>query len=86
MAKIPSSKFPKKSSKMPSSKFPKSQSKIPSKRFPKGTAKLASRKISKASATASKKPDAPVTEESHQDRLATLKGKLKSMKTASKPE
>ena len=86
MAKIPSSKFPKKSSKMPSSKFPKSQSKIPSKRFPKGTAKLASRKISKASATASKKPGAPVTEESHQTRLATLKGKLKSMKTASKPE
>ena len=86
MAKIPSSKFPKKSSKMPSSKFPKSQSKIPSKKFPKGTTKLAPRKISKASATASKKPDTPTNEESDQDRLATLKGKLKSMKTASKPE
>jgi len=86
MTKIPSSKFSSIKKKIPSSKFPKSQTKIPSRKFPKGTAKLASRKISQAPKAASKKPDAPINEESHQERLATLKGKLKSMKPASKSE
>ena len=72
--------------KIPSSKFPKSKARIPSRKIPKGTAKIAPRKISKAPAAASIKPAASVNEESHQDRLATLKKMLKSMKPASNPE
>ena len=86
MTKIPSSKFSTIKKKISSSKFPKSQDKISSRKFAKGTAKLASRKVPYAPKVANKNPDAPTIEESHQDRLASLKEKLKSMKPASKSE
>ena len=89
MAKIPSRKFSSSKKKIPSRKFPKSQSKIPSRKFAKGAVKIASRKFAEASVAANGKPiaevrlDRPSDKESRQDRLATLKGQLKSLKPAS---
>jgi hypothetical protein len=83
--KIPSKKSSTAKKNIPSRKFPKSKKKIPSRKFPKGTAKIASRKFAKAPAAASKKPDAPALpdrptdEAERQDRIKTLKKKLKSM-------
>ena len=85
MAKIPSRKFSTAKKKIPSRKFPKSLSKIPSRKFAKGTAKITSRKFSKASVTENEKQDAqvrldrPTDEKSRQDRLATLRGQMKSL-------
>jgi hypothetical protein len=84
--KIPSKKFSTAKKKLPSRKFPKSKTKIPSRKFAKGTAKIASRPFPKAPAKASKKPEAPALpdrptdEAERQDRIKTLKEKLKSMK------
>ena len=83
--KIPSKKFSTAKKKLPSRKFPKSKTKIPSRKFAKGTAKIASRPIPKAPAKASKKPEAPAlpdrptNEAERQDRIKTLKEKLKSL-------
>jgi len=83
--KIPSKKFSTAKKKLPSSKIPKSKTKIPSRNVSKGTAKIASRPFSKAPAAASKKPEAPVLpdrptdEAERQDRIKTLKKKLKSL-------
>jgi len=85
MAKIPSRKFSTTKKKIPSRKFPKSQSKIPSRKFAKGTAKIASRKFAKASVAAKEKQDAqvrldrPTDDKSRQDRVATLRGQMKSL-------
>jgi hypothetical protein len=84
MAKIPSSKFRKKTSKIPSRKLPKSKTKIPSKAFPKGTAKIATRKIPHTHSAAKKRtvaplPDRPANEEDRRDRIEELKEKLKTM-------
>lgn len=76
--KIPTRKFPATKKKIPSSKFPETKRKIPSRKFPK--------------AATSKKPDAPLlpdrpaSEEARQDRLKTLKGKVKSLKRGSEIE
>ena len=87
MAKIPSRKFSKTKKKIPSRPFPKSQRKIPSRKFAKGTAKIASRKFVKAPAiekqTSSVHLDRPTNEEARQDRLETLKGQVKSLRSAS---
>ncbi len=83
--KIPSKRFSTAKKILPSSKFPKSKTKIPSRNVSKGTAKIASRPFSKAPAAASKKPEAPVLpdrptdEAERQDRIKTLKKKLKSL-------
>jgi cupin 2 domain-containing protein len=88
MTKIPSRKFPTAKRKIPSRPFPKSKAKIPSKPFAKGRAKIASRKLSKAPAAASKKPDSPkpldrpTNKTTRQERLSTLKGKMKSVTPA----
>jgi hypothetical protein len=66
--------------KIPSRKFPKSKTKIPSRKVAKGTAKIRSRKLAKAPAADSEEPaapDRPTNEEVRQDRLTTLKRKLK---------
>jgi hypothetical protein len=87
MAKIPSRKFPTTKKKIASRKFPKSQSKIPSRRIGKGTGKIASRKFAKAPAKEKPKPqvllDRPTDDQSRQDRLTTLKGQTKALKSAS---
>ena len=64
--------------------------KIPSRKFPKSKTKIPSRKFAKAPKAASEEPVAPVlpdrpaNEEARQDRLITLKGKLKSLTPVSK--
>ena len=71
--------------KIPSTKFPTTKKKIPSRKFPKSKTKIPSRKFAKAPKAASEEPVAPVlpdrpaNEEARQDRLITLKGKLKSL-------
>ena len=81
--KIPSRKFSTAKKKIASSKFPKAKKKIPSRKIAKGTAKIASRPFPKASEAPKKKndapilPDRPANEEDRQDRISTLKEKLK---------
>ena len=84
MARIPSRKFAKIKKKIPSRKFPKSQRKIPSGKIATGTASGA-RKPSKASAKRAVPPRTQrlTDEKSPKDRLATLKGELKSLRLAS---
>ena len=83
--KIPSKKFSTAKKKLPSRKFAKSKTKIQSRKVAKGTAKIASRPFPKVPAAASKKPevpalpDRPTNEAERQDRIKTLKKKLKSM-------
>lgn len=62
--------------KIPSRKFPTGKKKIPSRKFPKSKKKVAK--------TASKPeppalPERPANEEARQDRIKTLKEKLKSL-------
>jgi len=89
MAKIPSRKFSTIKKKIPSRPFPKSQVKIPSRPFAKGTAKIASRQFSKATEPANKKHaakpslDRPTDDKTRQDRLATLKFQMQSLRPAS---
>jgi hypothetical protein len=86
MAKIPSRKFAKIKKKIPSRKLPKSQRKIPSRKLAAGAATLPAQEFSKGPEMAIEKPDAPgrpSDEKSRQDRLAALKGKLKSLTSAS---
>ena len=84
MAKIPSSKFPKKSTRIPSRKFPQSSRQIPSTTFAKGTAKSPSlpEAVTDESATPAI-PNQPINEETRQDRLAALKRQSKSLISAS---
>ncbi len=83
--KIPSRKFPTAKKKIPSKNFPKSKTKLPSRKVAKKTAKIAARKSAKEPAAVTKKPEAPALpdrptdEETRQDRIKTLKGKLKSL-------
>ena len=83
--KIPSKKFSTAKKKLPSRKFAKSKTKIQSRKVAKGTAKIASRPFPKAPAATSKEPEAPAlpdrptNEAERQDRIETLKKKLKSL-------
>ena len=92
MAKIPTRKFSTAKKKIASRKFPKSQSKIASRGFAKGTAKIASRKTSRGSAAAKEKRaaqallDRPTDEQVREDRLAILRGQVKSLLPASNLE
>jgi hypothetical protein len=71
--------------KIPSKKFSTAKKKIPSRKFPKTKTKLLSRKVAKKTAKIASKPetpalpDRPTNEEARQDRLKTLKEKLKSL-------
>jgi len=76
--------------KIPSRKFSTAKKKIPSRKFPKGTAKIPSRKFAVGTKAASKKPkgeaqaplDRPSNEKARKDRIATLTGRIESLKTA----
>ena len=89
MAKIPSRGFSKTKQKIASRGFAKSTSKMASHGFAKGTAKIASRGFSESPKAAKEKPitkvllDPPTEEQSLEDRLATLQGKVKALKPAS---
>ncbi len=85
MAKIPSRRFSTAKKKIPSRKFPKSQRKIASRGFAKGSAKIASRGFPKAPAkkTVQVCLDRPTDEQSRQDRVAALRGKVKALLPAS---
>jgi hypothetical protein len=84
MAKIPSRKFSSTKKKIASRKLPKSQSKLSSRGFAKGTAKIASRKFSQAPAKEKQAAQVRPANETAQDRLAALRGKVKSLVPASK--
>jgi len=66
--------------KLPSRKFSTAKKKIPSRKFPKSK-----RKVAKGTAKIAAKPettaltDRPTDEETRQDRIKTLKEKLKSL-------
>lgn len=89
MAKIPSRKFSKIKKKVASREFPKLQSKIASRGSGMGTAKIVSRKTINEPAKAVKVPAAstrlarPINEQSREDRLAALRGRVKSLMPAS---
>ena len=85
MAKIPSSRFPKKSAKIPSRKLPKSKTTVPSKSFAKRSAKSPSppEAATDESATPAFPPKQPLNEETRQDRLTALKRLSKSLLSAS---
>ena len=84
MAKIPSSKFPKKSAKIPSRKLAKSKTTVPSTTFAKRSAKNPSfsEAVTDESATPAI-PNQPINEEARQDRLTALKRQSKSLISAS---
>ena len=71
--------------KISSKKFSTAKKKIPSRKFAKSKTKIPSRKFATAPAPASKKPEAqalpdrPTDEAERQDRIKTLKKKLKSL-------
>ena len=80
MAKIPSSKFPKKSAKIPSRKFPKSRTEAPSKPFAKRSAKSPSLSEAVTDAPATPAiPNQPINEEARQYRLTALKRQSMSL-------
>ena len=85
MAKIPSRKFSTAKKMIRSRKFPKSLRKIASRGFAKGNAKIASRGFPKAPAkkTAQVCLDRPTDEQSRQDRVTALRGKVKALLPAS---
>ena len=84
MAKIPSSKFPKKSAKIPSRKLAKSKTTVPSTTFAKRSAKSPS--LSEAVTDDSATPailNQPLNAGTRQDRLTALKRQSKSLMSAS---
>ena len=85
MAKIPSSKFPKKSAKIPSRKLAKSKTTVPSTTFAKRSTKSPSPPdaATDESATPANPPNQPLNEEARQDRLTALKRQSKSLISAS---
>ena len=85
MAKIPSSKFPKKSAKIPSRKLAKSKTTVRSTAGAKRSAKSPSPPdaANDESATPVIPPNQPLNEKNRQDRLTALKRQSKSLISAS---
>jgi hypothetical protein len=85
MAKIPSSRFPKKSAKIPSRKLAKSKTTVRSTTVAQRSAKTRSPAdaATDESATPAIPPNQPLNEETRQDRLTALKRQSKSLISAS---
>jgi hypothetical protein len=88
MAKIPSRRFPKSKRKIPSRKFPTSGRKIPSRQFAKGAATSSFPRLANASGDippdAEPRPEQLTNEQARQHRLASLLGRLKVVRPASR--
>lgn len=85
MAKIPSSKFPKKPAKIPSRKLAKSKTTVPSTTFAKRSTKSPSPPdaATDESAIPANPPNQPLNAGTRQDRLTALKRQSKSLVSAS---